>query len=220
MARFIYSLFIRCQNVHMNSRLGSCQATKTFKGTVIQASTTEYNSPCAILLKFYYYMYQTTNNSLDDKRKCEDRKPRTSHIQSGCELPSVLLHLPSLYIHAIREVIGNDMDKIMVFEWMDTDLWSLRDRARELVQPFLKVAAKSMLEAANGQDPILVGPLERIEGSKCTLEFELAEVLVERGIMKMCRSLKEELAQVIMPADSIDFIQHFPTTLIIRNGKQ
>jgi hypothetical protein len=44
---------------------------------------------------------------------------------------------------------------------MDTDLWSLRARAQELGQPFLKVTAKSILEAVrvfsdmDRQDPVV-----------------------------------------------------------------
>ncbi|KAF3481151.1 uncharacterized protein GIQ15_03910 [Arthroderma uncinatum] len=47
----------------------------------------------------------------------------------------------------MREVIDNGTDQCMVFEYLDTDLWSLRANAQELGQPFLKATAKSILEA-------------------------------------------------------------------------
>ena len=47
----------------------------------------------------------------------------------------------------MHEVVDNGTDKCMVFEYLETDLWSLRARAQELGQPFLKVTAKSILEA-------------------------------------------------------------------------
>ncbi|EEQ30473.1 conserved hypothetical protein [Microsporum canis CBS 113480] len=53
----------------------------------------------------------------------------------------------SPYIRAIHEAVDNGTDKCMVFEWMDTNLWTLRTRAQELRQPFLKVTARSILEA-------------------------------------------------------------------------
>ncbi|KAM5431934.1 hypothetical protein McanMca71_005900 [Microsporum canis] len=49
----------------------------------------------------------------------------------------------------MHEVVDNDMDRCMVFEYLDTDLWSLRARAQELGQPFLKAVATSILEAVN-----------------------------------------------------------------------
>lgn len=53
----------------------------------------------------------------------------------------------SPYIRALHEVVDNDTDRCMVFEYLDTDLWSLRARAQELGQPFLKATARSILEA-------------------------------------------------------------------------
>ncbi|WEW59406.1 hypothetical protein PRK78_004878 [Emydomyces testavorans] len=264
MVRPIYDLLTKGQTVLINGRCGSYQVMKALKTTVFQALTVETNTP---------------------------------------------------------------MDKCMVFEWMDADLWSLRARAQELGQPFLKATARSILEAVkvfsdmDGQDPVvhtelkdinpnnvlvsnvdspkpsvklsdlgavipsegfdewrlqslatrapelwkgvlpappcdvwsvgvtlahflaaralfgpgdqnahanslpkeinqaawaigkivqLVGPLERNENPKYKLEFDLAELFVKRGIIKM-GSLEEELARVNAAADCISFIRYLLT---------
>ena len=80
-------------------------------------------------------------------------------MEVNCYEFHCIQHSP--YIRSIREVIDNGTDKCMVLEWMDTDLWSLRSRAQKLGRPFLKVAAKSILEAVkvfsdmDGQDPVV-----------------------------------------------------------------
>lgn len=53
----------------------------------------------------------------------------------------------SPYIRALHELVDNGTDQCMVFEHLDTDLWSMRNKALELGQPFLKTTAKSILEA-------------------------------------------------------------------------
>ncbi|KJF61234.1 uncharacterized protein CIMG_13528 [Coccidioides immitis RS] len=47
----------------------------------------------------------------------------------------------------MHEVIDNNTDRCMVFECLDINLWSLRIRAQELSQSFLKITVKSILEA-------------------------------------------------------------------------
>lgn len=66
-------------------------------------------------------------------------------MEVNCYEFRCIYHCP--YVRAIREVIDNGVDKCMIFEWMDIDLWSLRARAPELGRPFLKTTAKAVLEA-------------------------------------------------------------------------
>lgn len=53
----------------------------------------------------------------------------------------------SPYIRAMREVIDNDEDKCMVFEWMDSDLWHIDSQRHRTGSPLPKVVAKSVLNA-------------------------------------------------------------------------
>jgi hypothetical protein len=53
----------------------------------------------------------------------------------------------SPYIRSIREVVENKTDRCMIFEWMDHDLWSLRNQQQSLNQKFVKIVAKSVLNA-------------------------------------------------------------------------
>lgn len=53
----------------------------------------------------------------------------------------------SPYIRAMRESIDNITDKCLVFEWMDSDLWSLRNFKQPPNSPLLKTVAKSTLNA-------------------------------------------------------------------------
>lgn len=52
----------------------------------------------------------------------------------------------SPYIRSMREVIDNT-DKCMIFEWLDSDLWSLRGRQNPPSSILLKTVARSVLGA-------------------------------------------------------------------------
>jgi serine/threonine protein kinase len=56
----------------------------------------------------------------------------------------------------------------------------------------------------------LLGPLERDEDPKYKLEFDVAELFVRRGIIKM-DSLEKELSSVNASPDCINFIRHLLT---------
>lgn len=56
----------------------------------------------------------------------------------------------------------------------------------------------------------LIGLLERDEDPKYRLEFDLAELFVEQGLIKV-GSLEEELAKVNAPKGCVDFIYHLLT---------
>ena len=53
----------------------------------------------------------------------------------------------SPYIRELREVVDNGTDRCMIFEWMDTNLWGVHRQKRELGSSFVKLTAKSALEA-------------------------------------------------------------------------
>lgn len=53
----------------------------------------------------------------------------------------------------------------------------------------------------------LVGPVKQDENPKYTVEFYLAEVMVDMGTIKM-GSLEQELAKVDAPADCVEFIRY------------
>lgn len=53
----------------------------------------------------------------------------------------------SPYIRSLHEVVDNDTDKCMVFQWMDSDLWSLRKQRHQLNPQLPKIVAKSVLKA-------------------------------------------------------------------------
>jgi hypothetical protein len=52
----------------------------------------------------------------------------------------------SPYIRPMREVIDNT-DKCTIFEWMDSDIWSLRGKQGPPTSLLLKTVAKSVLGA-------------------------------------------------------------------------
>jgi hypothetical protein len=107
------------------------------------------------------YMHMVTNHAFDERVivKTDNSVPGIYRMEVNCYEFRCIRNSP--YIRSIREVIDNGTDQCMVFEWMDTDLWSLRARAQELGQPFLKVTAKSILEAVkvfsdmDGQGPVV-----------------------------------------------------------------
>lgn len=60
----------------------------------------------------------------------------------------------SPYIRSLHEVVDNGTDRCMIFEWMDSDLWSLRRKKNESSTSLpptslllSKVVAKSVLKA-------------------------------------------------------------------------
>ncbi|PGH17412.1 hypothetical protein AJ80_04782 [Polytolypa hystricis UAMH7299] len=164
----------------------------------------------------------------------------------------------SLYIRATREVVDNGTDKCMVFEWMDSDLWTLRGAKHELNPSILKITGTlvscsrtygrecphtpacdvwsvgvshlehclglwtnilalhlclfetSQAAWSIGKIIQLLGPLKRDEDPKSTQEFDLAEAVVEMGIIKM-GSLEEELAKFDTPVDCVEFIRYLLT---------
>jgi len=52
----------------------------------------------------------------------------------------------SPYIRSIREVMDN-ADKCMIFDWMDSDIWSLRAKQGPPTSLLLKTVARSVLGA-------------------------------------------------------------------------
>ncbi|EGD91919.1 CMGC protein kinase [Trichophyton rubrum D6] len=125
MSRSIYDLLAKGQKVLINGRQGQYQVIKALKRNVFQASTVESKTPVII--------------------KTEGSDPVIYQTEANCYGYRCVAESP--YIRALHEVVDNDTDRCMVFEYLDTDLWSLRARAQELGQPFLKAAARSILEA-------------------------------------------------------------------------
>ena len=119
--------------------------------------------PCFHLasIRIYACHVVLTNHAFNQRVivKTDNGVPGIYQMEVNCYEFQCIQNSP--HIRSIREVIDNGEDQCMVFEWMDTDLWSLRARARELGQPFFKVAAKSILEAVrvfsdmDGQDPVV-----------------------------------------------------------------
>ncbi|KMP08082.1 hypothetical protein CIHG_09228 [Coccidioides immitis H538.4] len=125
MPRPIYDLFTTGQKVLINGSRGSYKVAKALKQNVFQASTVGTNTPVII--------------------KTESADPIIYQTEANCYGYRCITSSP--YIRAMHEVVDNSTDRCMVFECLDTDLWSLRARAQELGQPFLKITAKSILEA-------------------------------------------------------------------------
>ncbi|KAK2807229.1 hypothetical protein FQN50_005516 [Emmonsiellopsis sp. PD_5] len=301
MSRSIYDLLLKGQNALIKGQHGSYRVTKALKTSVFQAYICETNTPVLVKTAGHPHLYEQESDIYEFN--CIRRSP---------------------YIRAIQEVIDNGTDKCMIFEWMDSDLWSLRGAKHELGPSFLKVTAKSVLEAvrvfadmdgqgaavhtdinpnnilvsgAKTSTPIvkladlegviaagkfdayrlqglsirapeiwkgvsptpacdvwsvgvslahflasralfgimdktaritsvpletsqaawaigkiiqLLGPPNRDEDPKYTEEFDLAEAVVEMGIIKM-GSLEEELGKVNAPVDCVEFIRYLLT---------
>ncbi|EFQ97409.1 CMGC protein kinase [Nannizzia gypsea CBS 118893] len=139
MTRPIYELLTKGKKVLINGRHVSYQVITSLKKNVFQAVTVGNNKPVMI--------------------KTESSVPGVYDMERNCY--EFLCIKSSPYIRAIYEVIDNDIDRCMVFEWMDTDLWTLRPRAQELCRPFLKATAKPILKVIkafsdmDGQDAVV-----------------------------------------------------------------
>ncbi|PGH19866.1 CMGC protein kinase [Polytolypa hystricis UAMH7299] len=124
MARRIYDLVLKGQQVLIAGKKNSYLVDRVVKSSIFQAHIQGTSTPVMIKTERHPMMY----------------KPELDAHEFNC-----IRNSP--YITSMYEAIDNGTDKCMVFEWLDHNLWSLRYQKRARNSALPKTAAKSVLQA-------------------------------------------------------------------------
>ncbi|KAK2811045.1 hypothetical protein FQN50_002380 [Emmonsiellopsis sp. PD_5] len=124
MTRPIYDLMLRGQQVLVAGQRASYLVDRAIKSNVFEGHIQGTSTPVMIKTEDLPILY----------------KREVGAYQFNCIQNSPV-------IRSLHEAVDNGTDKCLVFEWMDSDLWSLRHQRRSPSNALPKVVAKSVLQA-------------------------------------------------------------------------
>ncbi|EFR04201.1 hypothetical protein MGYG_07208 [Nannizzia gypsea CBS 118893] len=217
MPRPIYGLLTKGKKVLINGRRGQYQVVKALKQNVFQAST----ATARFILKAVKAFSDMDGHftAVHTVSKAELSKPTIKLGDLGaiipsegfdhCRLQGVEIRAPEIWkgalptppcqVWSVGVTLTHFFANRVIFGNWDQDC-----RAQEFPLEVNKSAW------AIGNIIKLIGPIKRDEDPKYQAEFDLAEIFVKHGLVKV-GSLEEELAKVNAPKGFVDFIHYILT---------